>query len=74
MGEQTNVEISAISSRTNIVAIVTLIAFYLQWKYELALPMQVHGAVVDLVPVIATVLVSAIVYFRTFARRIIRLF
>lgn len=58
-------------SRTNILAFMGLVAFWLQRSFGIQLPVEVQGMAVDLVPLIISGLIAAAMWFRVTARKIV---
>jgi hypothetical protein len=62
---------AAWQSRANLLAMVGIVAFWLQRHYGVSLPVELQGMVVDLVPMAITAIWMAVIYFRNVARKVI---
>ena len=62
---------AAWQSRAVILPFVSLIAYWVQQRYGVALPVDVQGYVVDIVPLAISALVAAGIWFRVTAKRVI---
>lgn len=68
--DQTNTQ-AAWQSRANLMAIIGIVAFWLQRSFGVSLPIDVQGMVVDLIPLAITTIWAAVIWFRTVALKAI---
>jgi hypothetical protein len=62
---------AAWQSRSNLLAVAGIVAFWVQRRYGLTIPLEFQGMVVDVLPVAFTALWMGVIWFRVTARKII---